>query len=203
MPAPSGSCTGPAPGGARPRSLPRRELQPGTKTAAPSLAAPDADGGEPAGPSVLVVFVDHAACPWLRLLRRGFRHCFIALRAGPQWLACEPLKDRIELDVLDLPHEFDLARFYGEQGHRVLLGHRPPPAPRRRFALAPLTCVTVIKRLLAMHAPLVWTPSQLYVHLCGPKCGFRPWTQDGVTAGCEPVPRTKSARNLMVDIVPY
>ena len=101
---------------------------------------------EPAAPSVLVVFADHVGCPWLRPLRPGFRHCFAVLRAGSVWLACDPLKDRIELDALELPGNFDLAAFYREQGHRVLEGRRPPPRTRRRFALAPLTCVTEVKR---------------------------------------------------------
>jgi hypothetical protein len=124
-------------------------------------------------PSVLVVFADHAGCPWLRALRRGYRHCFVVLRAGSVWLACEPLKDRIELDALELPSEFDLAAFYREQGHRVLLGQRSLPRTRHRFALAPLTCVTVVKRLLGIDAPWVWTPWQLYSHLSGPELGFR------------------------------
>jgi hypothetical protein len=123
---------------------------------------------------VLVVFVDQAACPWLHLLKRGFRHCFAVLRTGPLWVACEPLKDRIDLDLLNLPPEFDLARFYNERGHQVLLGRRPVPGPRRSFAFAPLTCVTVVKRLLAIQAPWVCTPAQLHGHLLSPACGFRP-----------------------------
>jgi hypothetical protein len=127
-----------------------------------------------------VVFADHTSCAWLRFLRRGFRHCFIVLHAGSLWLACEPLKDRIDLDVLALPAEFDLAAFYGRQGHHVLQGRRLPPRPRRPFAPAPLTCVTVVKRLLGIRAPWVWTPWQLYVHLTEPRLGFRPWA--GVSA---------------------
>jgi hypothetical protein len=59
----------------------------------------------------------------------------------------------------------------------VLLGRRPPPGPRRRCAPAPLTCVTVVKRLLGIHAPWVWSPWQLYAYLSGPACGFRPWSE--------------------------
>lgn len=140
---------------------------------------PGEAGHEPAAPSVLVVFADHAGCPWLRPLRRGFRHCFVVLRAGSVWLACDPLKDRIELDALDLPGRFDLAAFYREQGHRVLVGERPPSRTRRRFALAPLTCVTVVKRLLGIDAPWVWTPWQLYTHLSRSERGFR--TSSGPT----------------------
>lgn len=143
---------------------PEREFHPGEA------------GHDAAAPSALVVFADHAGCPWLRPLRRGFRHCFVVLRAGSVWLACDPLKDRIELDALELPGEFDLAAFYREQGHRVLEGQRPPPGKRRRFALAPLTCVTVVKRLLRIDAPWVWTPWQLYTHLSGAERGFRTWS---------------------------
>ena len=124
---------------------------------------------------VLVVFADHAGCPWLRPLRRGFRHCFVVIRMHSVWLACEPLKDRIELDALAVPDAFDLPAFYCQQGHRVLLGERVPMRARARIALAPLTCVTVVKRLLGIDAPWVWTPWQLYAHLSGPKRGFREW----------------------------
>jgi hypothetical protein len=61
--------------------------------------------------------------------------------------------------------------------HRVLLGERPLPRKRPRLALAPLTCVTVVKRLLGIDAPWVWTPWQLYQHLCGPEHGFRLWSE--------------------------
>jgi hypothetical protein len=126
--------------------------------------------------SALVVFTDDASCVWLQFLRRGFRHCFVLLRAGPVWLACEPLKDRIELDILALPPEFDLAAFYGGQGHRVLQGRRPLSRPPRPSAPAPLTCVTVVKRLLGIYAPWAWTPWQLYAHLTAPELGFCAWS---------------------------
>jgi Bacteriophage head to tail connecting protein len=108
-----------------------REAARGQPCAAADQPRPLADGCCAGDRSALVVFADQAGCPWLRPLRRGFRHCFAVLRAGSLWLACEPLKDRIELEVLDLPAEFDLPGFYGAQGYRVLLGQRR--GPRRRF----------------------------------------------------------------------
>ena len=48
---------------------------------------------DPAAPAVLVVFADHAGCPWLRPLRRGFRHCFVVLRAGSVWVNCYQAMD--------------------------------------------------------------------------------------------------------------
>ena len=75
---------------------------------------------------MLVVFVDHAECRWLRVLRAGFRHCFVVIRDRSVWLACDPLKDRIELSVLSLPENFDLPGFYAGRGHRVLGGATRP-----------------------------------------------------------------------------
>jgi hypothetical protein len=140
----------------------------------PRVSPDDSRYELPVSPA-LVVFADHAECPWLRPLRRGFRHCFVVIRTEAVWLACEPLKDRIELNALALPDDFDLAAFYCQQGHRVLLGERVAVRARGRFALAPLTCVTVVKRLLGIDAPWVWTPWQLYAHLSGRKRGFREW----------------------------
>ena len=156
----------------------RRDFGSGASSDALERSLPREDRRQSPAALVLVVFVDETACPWLRPLRRGFRHCFVVLRAGSLWLACEPLKDRIELDVLDLPHAFDLAGFYSRQGHRVLLGRRPRLGSRPRFAPAPLTCVTVVKRLLGIRAPWVWSPWQLYSHLCGPVWHFRPWSEE-------------------------
>jgi hypothetical protein len=145
---------------------------------------------------VLVVFADHAGCPWLRPLRRGFRHCFVVIRMHSVWLACEPLKDRIELNALAVPDDFDLPAFYCQQGHRVLLGERVPMRARARIALAPLTCVTVVKRLLGIDAPWVWTPWQLYAHLSGPKRGFREWRK--VTPSAATGNRRPDCRRLTV-----
>lgn len=123
-------------------------------------------GPLPAAPRrAALVFVDQTECRALRHLKRGFRHCFTVLECGSGWLVCDPLKDRIELSVLELRPGLDLPGFYASQGHRVLLGQAQPAPARRRLAVAPLTCVEVAKRLLGLHAPLVLTPWQLFRHL--------------------------------------
>ncbi len=120
----------------------------------------------------LVVFVGHTDCRWLGCLRAGFRHCFVALRDGHTWLTCDPLKDRIELSVLPVPADFDLAGLYADRGHTVLLGQTRPDQPRRTLAIAPLTCVTVAKRLLGVRARWVLTPWQLCRYLRADPRGF-------------------------------
>jgi hypothetical protein len=129
----------------------------------------------------MVVFVGRADCRWLDCLRAGFRHCFVALRDGGTWLICDPLKDRIELSALPIPADFDLPSFYADRGHTVLLGQTKPALPRRPLSIAPLTCVTVAKRLLGVRAPWVLTPWQLCRHLRG-RCA---WLRQGPTP-CPP-----------------
>lgn len=97
------------------------------------------------GRSAMIVFVDHTECCWLRALARGFRHCFVVLELGPAWLACDSLKSHMELSLLDLPESFDLARYYANQGHHVLVGRIGSERPRTAIAVAPLTCVSVAK----------------------------------------------------------
>ncbi len=128
-------------------------------------------GTRPPQPA-LVVFVGDTDCRWLGGLRAGFRHCFIALRDGGAWLTCDPLKDRIELSALPVPADFDLAGIYAERGHTVLLGQTRPGLPHRPPVVAPLTCVTIAKRLLGVRAPWVLTPWQLCRHLRADRCGF-------------------------------
>jgi hypothetical protein len=117
------------------------------------------------GRSAMVVFVDHTECFWLQSLRRGFRHCFVALEHGSAWLVCDSLKSHMELTLLDLPESFDLGKHYAKQGHHVLLGTTRSRVQQTAMALSPLTCVGVAKRLLAIRATWVWTPWQLFSHL--------------------------------------
>lgn len=119
------------------------------------------------GPRAMVVFVDRAECPWLRVLERGYRHCFVALWAGSGWIICDSLKHHMELGFLKQVRGFNLAGWYASQGHRVLLGRIATPTFRQSTPVSLLTCVSVAKRILATPAPFVLTPSQLFRHLRG------------------------------------
>jgi hypothetical protein len=120
---------------------------------------PDQDGAP-----TIVVFADNQTRPVLQLLRPGFRHCFAALQIGDGWVACDPLKDRIQLALVPRPAGFDLADFYASQGHRVLVGRATGQPPRAPTVPSLLTCVVIVKRLLGIRAPTVVTPWQLYRH---------------------------------------
>ena len=115
----------------------------------------------PLYPRALVVFVGRADVGWLRWLRPGFRHCFVALDDGAAWLTVDPLLHRLEVRATGLPCSFDLASEYRRMDLAVL-EMAPHPVPLRRAPLGLFTCVETAKRLLGIRAPWVITPWQLY-----------------------------------------
>ncbi|HSK38647.1 MAG TPA: hypothetical protein VK943_02660, partial [Arenibaculum sp.] len=71
-------------------------------------------------PRAWVVFCGQADLVWLRLLRRGFRHCFAVLNDGERWITVDPLSPCLEVAVQPVPAEFDLPRWLRERGHVVV-----------------------------------------------------------------------------------
>ena len=110
-----------------------------------------------------IVFGGDADQLWLRPLRRGFRHCFAALRDDAGWTVLDPLSGRLLVARLALPATFDLPQFYLRAGLKVL-GPYVPEAPRARWlpSLLPLNCVTLCRAVLGPRAPFAWTPFGLF-----------------------------------------
>lgn len=134
-----------------------------------SQAEHDPNGRRAGGSSAristaIVVFVDDTQVKWLRWLHRGFRHCFIVVRSGRHWIACDPLCHYTALAVLPPCHPAELISHFRQRGHSVIATttRNPPPslAPVR-----PFTCVEVVKRVLGLRAPWIFTPWQLFRHL--------------------------------------
>lgn len=128
--------------------------------------------GRTQGLPALVIFTDQTDLPWLRILKRGFRHCFLAIFQGSHWLIYDPLVHRTEIIALDLPMHFDLANWYREHGLCVVptvLSTTPVSRtsllPWAQFPLRPFTCVEAVKRVLGIKAAKIFTPWQLYRHL--------------------------------------
>lgn len=123
------------------------------------------DNEAPAGEAAaVVVFTGETHVKCLRWLRREFRHCFIVIRDRGHWIACDPLCHRISLAVLPPCQLAELASLFRQNGHRVIetTARIAPPA---LAPLRPVTCVEVVKRVLGLRAPWVFTPWQLYRHL--------------------------------------
>ncbi|OHC74866.1 MAG: hypothetical protein A3G18_10280 [Rhodospirillales bacterium RIFCSPLOWO2_12_FULL_58_28] len=114
--------------------------------------------------TALVVFGGEAQLKWLRVLKPGFRHCFIALKNSGRWVICNPLSHQTEISV---HHDFavdELAERYRKLGFKVIICavHR---APLRAAPWRPYTCVEAVKRVLGIHNGRILTPWQLYRHL--------------------------------------
>lgn len=111
-----------------------------------------------------VAFSGEADLWWLRVLKPGFRHCFIIARDARHWIVLDPLSPHLELSVLPLPCSFDLPRWLEGQGLTI----RKAPITRGHKIAAPFnwfSCVEVIKRFLGIHARGILTPWQLYCFL--------------------------------------
>lgn len=121
-----------------------------------------AGGG--AAARAVVVFTGETGLKALGLLRRGFRHCFVAVLQGGRWVTVDPLAHRIWV-AADVPEAVDLPGFWRRSGFTTVeLVLDEPPVPRR-LPLAPLTCVSVVKRVIGLRAPFVLTPYQLHRRL--------------------------------------
>lgn len=117
-----------------------------------------------------VVFSGQTDVPWLRFLRPGFRHCFVLLHDGAQWLSVDPMLHHMDVHIhRHVPESFNLPDWLKSRGQRVIPAQldrsRRRPAPWR-----PFTCVEAVKRVLGIHARGIMTPWQLYRHLS--KGGF-------------------------------
>lgn len=111
-----------------------------------------------------VVFSDQTEIPYLKILRDGFRHCFIVLRRGDHWISLDPLAHKTEIELHYLPENFDLPEWLKTRGHTVVETELKKPH-LRPLPLALFTCVEAVKRVLGVDEWKVLTPWQLYKHL--------------------------------------
>ena len=109
----------------------------------------------------LVVFSGRTGVRWLRWLKPGYRHCFVALDDGLEWLTVDPLLHRLEIRASGLASAFDLAAEYRRMALDVI-EVRPAPVPVRGAPFGLFTCVETAKRLLGIRARWVLTPWQLH-----------------------------------------
>lgn len=112
----------------------------------------------------LVVFSGQADQIWLRLLRHGFRHCFLVLGSSGGWLYINPLAHRMDIMVLPVEPGFNASEWYRTQGLTVIETRLSHP-PERGTPWRPLTCVEVAKRILGISAWNIITPWQLYRYI--------------------------------------
>ncbi len=119
-----------------------------------------------------VVFTGQTDWPWLRWLKPGYRHCFVLIHDGAHWLSIDPMLNHTEVQVHNVPADFDMAGWLKDRGHRVVRAQlcraHQRPAPFMMF-----TCVEAVKRVLGLHDWRIITPWQLYRALMAPSHRFQ------------------------------
>lgn len=119
-----------------------------------------------------LVCVNRNEFKMLRILKKGFRHCFIVLHDGAHWISIDPMSNQMEVIVHNVAPDFDLPTWLQSRGHRTI----EAPIAERINKSAPLmlfTCVEACKRILGVRNIFILTPWQLYKHIL--KKGFPSW----------------------------
>lgn len=112
-----------------------------------------------------VIFTGKTDIFWLRILKPGFRHCFLILNDGKRWISFDPLASYTDIQTYDhFDSRFDLPRWLLNRGFSVVSA----PFNTNHSKAAPcmfFTCVEAIKRVLGIHKRSILTPWQLYKFL--------------------------------------
>ncbi len=113
---------------------------------------------------VWVVFTDQTDLPWIRVLKRGFRHCFVLIYDGRHWVSVDPMAHCTDVTVHDVPEGFDLPAWLAGQGH-IVVSARLGREVRRAAPWMMFTCVEACKRVLGIRRRFIFTPWQFYNYL--------------------------------------
>jgi hypothetical protein len=114
-------------------------------------------------PEAWVGFTNNRGLSWLRLLKPGFRHCFLLLRSNGAWIVYDPLSNQTRIDLLWAGDE--LLDHLSARGCRLLPARLEWEGQWRSQPWRPFSCVEAVKRALGLSAPWVLTPWQLFRHL--------------------------------------
>ncbi|MBL4613957.1 MAG: hypothetical protein JKY27_03665 [Magnetovibrio sp.] len=118
----------------------------------------------PAPRRALVVFSGDVDLKWLRVLRPGYRHCFVVVHSGDAWVLYNPLSNGTELNVWPVQPEQCIRDWLLCQGYKVVEVSVRPFVPKA-LGWAPFSCVEAVKRVLGLRAAWVFTPWQLHQYL--------------------------------------
>lgn len=114
--------------------------------------------------NAIVVFGDQTTVSWLRILKPGFRHCFVLLEFEEGWVMLDSLAHWFHIAILPAVSVDELSAWYASRNYRVIVVQYTQP-PKKPAPWAPFTCVETVKRALGIRRPWVWTPHQLWLFL--------------------------------------
>lgn len=97
-------------------------------------------------PYALVGFGGKPRFWWMKYLKKGFYHCFVALGNGREWILIDPLVHYTDTLILK---NVNIHGFLKSQGYRII--QTTPEVPDNlRLHLMPYTCVETVKRFLGI-----------------------------------------------------
>jgi hypothetical protein len=111
-----------------------------------------------------VVFSDETDLPYLKILRHGFRHCYLLMSDGQKWFSVDPLSHMTQIGFHSFTEPFNLPLWLKSQGHTVVKVALEEPK-ERTSPLMVMTCVETVKRVLGIQNRWLITPWQLYRHI--------------------------------------
>lgn len=112
---------------------------------------------------ILVVFQDEVSLWWLRVLKKGFRHCYILIPLeGNSYLEINPMSNRLFINIYNFPKGYDYVAILEGKGKRVCETDIPEIPPFSAFPIGVFTCVEFVKRVLGIQSRMVVTPYELY-----------------------------------------
>ncbi len=111
-----------------------------------------------------VVFSGDTDLPYLKFLKKGFRHCYILMSDGEKWFSIDPLAHKTEISFHSFLEPFNLPLWLKSQGYTVLKVALDTPESKPAPIMF-ITCVESIKRMLGIQKRSLITPWQLYRYL--------------------------------------
>ncbi|PCI00696.1 MAG: hypothetical protein COB76_03000 [Alphaproteobacteria bacterium] len=120
--------------------------------------------------AIWAVFCDETDIGFLKILKRGFRHCFLILKTSDHWVIVDPRANKIDVEVLKYPPHFNLPRFFSNDGKTVVKVQGIKTA-KKIAPIFPMSCVETVKRVIGLHNRWAITPYQLYRVLTKKKKG--------------------------------
>ncbi len=115
-------------------------------------------------PEAWVVFTGQTDLPWLKMLKPGFRHCYVLLNDGDRWVSLDPLSNYLDVSIHHhVPAKFNLPLWLKSRG--LIVVRAPMRRARKEAPWMLFTCTEAVKRVLGLHKRSIITPWQLYRYL--------------------------------------
>ena len=110
--------------------------------------------------SFYVGFSDETTIPVLKLLKHGFRHCFLFFGDENNSFILDPISNRIDLSFVPISIDYLVELFEKNNIKMVYIAER---FENKKISTSGVfTCVEVVKRVLGISKPFIITPFRLY-----------------------------------------